>query len=507
MIKQPLEGAERIIVLIGISLATFMLTLDYSIANVAIPYIAGDLAVSNDQGTYVITAFAVGNAIGLPLSGWLSERLGALKCYLYAIIGFTFFSWMCGVSPTFQALVLARFFQGLTSGPLIPIGMSFILATHSEEKRNTAIAIWGVIVVAAPILGPILGGLISVNISWPWIFYINVPLGFVSYMIPKIYLSHLAEKGKKISVDILSFFLLALAVSTLQIVLDKGQEWDWMNSSRVKSILTISIISFGYLYCHLKKAKKPLIDLALYKNINFSLSILYITLGYAIYFGSVVLIPLWLQMYMGYNAIWAGLAVAPIGIAPLIGGKFVGPLVEKYGQRIWILSCFLLFSFASFYSAFFNSGVSIKEVWMSRFLLGVALVFFITPIMSLSVLGLPIKKAPMATGLFHFHRAMAGAIGTSFFTTIWARRTAFHHSRLAEVITPLSDTTATMQNKLLNLGFAPDSSFEVINDIITKEAAVKALNECFWLMGFVFIALSFTLLIGRNKNAGKVQAI
>src|SRR5580700_3856012 len=348
----PLSGATRYIVMFALSAATFMIVLDYSIANVSIPYISGDLAVSTDQGIYVITSFAVGNAIALPMTGWLTKRIGAVKLICSAILLFTFFSWVCGASVDIQMLVISRFLQGLSSGPLIPLSQTLLIMINPPEKRNTALAFWSTIVISAPILGPILGGWISYDYHWPWIFYINIPVGLLSAGIIGWMLKRRETEIERPPADWIGLVLLALGVSCLQFFLDKGEQYDWFRSDLMTAMAITSLISFTLLIVWSATTDQPLIDLKLFKIRTYALSVIYMATMYALYFGSIVLVPLWLQTNMRYTSIWAGIAVAPIGIMPLLFGELTGKLLNKYGPTPLLGICFVFFSISCFYAAY-----------------------------------------------------------------------------------------------------------------------------------------------------------
>ncbi len=501
----PLFGYKRFLSLVGLSLATFLIVLDYTIANVSIPYIAGDLSVSTNQGTYVITSFAVGNAIILPVSGWLTERIGAVRLILISILLFVFFSWVCGGAPNFQTLLLGRFLQGFVSGPLIPLSQSLLVSTNPPEKKTAVLAFWSAVVVAAPVMGPLLGGWLSFDYRWSWVFYINIPFGLLSALLIWYTLKDFKTKTEKTPVDYIGFFLLAVGVSCLQIVLDRGEQYDWMRSHYIVTLSILSALAFCYLLVWEYLHPHPIIDLSLFKIHSYAVSVIFIGVMYAMYFGSVVLIPLWLQLYMGYNAIWAGIAVAPIGIAPLFLSIFAGKLVSRYGSIKPLILCFILFAVSCFYTAYFTTAVDIKHLWASRFLLGCGLVFFITPLFSLSIQEVGTKRLTQATGIFHFVRAISGGIGTSIFTTLWTRRTAFHHERIGSALTPSSEAMNSFLQNLESLGVKGKKALGITNDLLDGQASMLALNDCFYLMGWLFLLLILLLPFGTKHKPSPVE--
>lgn len=497
---KPLSGIVLFMVTLALSTATFMFVLDYSIANVSIPYISGDLAVSTDQGTYVITSFAVGNAIALAITGWLTKRIGAVKLICLSLLFFTIFSWFCGFAPSFGFLVVSRFLQGLSSGPMIPLSQTLLLMSYPPEKKNAALAFWSTIVVTAPIVGPLLGGWISYDYHWPWIFYINIPVGIFSMVAIWLILKHRETPKEEAPVDWVGLILLALGVTCLQFLLDKGEQYDWLRSDLIITCAVTSFVAFTFLLVWSLTHHRPLIELQLFKIRTYAISVLYIGVIYAIYFGSVVLVPLWLQTSMNYTSIWAGIAVAPIGIAPFILGPFMGKAVTRFGTAPLLGICCILFAISCFYTAYFDTDVDIWHIGFSRFLLGCALVFFITPLFSLSVQDVPKEKLASATGIFHFVRAMVGGVGTSIFTTMWVRRSAYHHERVGESVTSFSPQTTSYLEQLNGLGLTGEKGLAELNRTLNQQADILAINDCFFWMGWVFLSLLLVLPLAKKRK-------
>lgn len=499
---KPLSGILRAIITIALSTATFMFVLDYSIANVSIPYISGDLGVSNSQGTYVITTFAVGNAIALPATGWLSKKIGAVRLICLSLIFFTIFSWTCASSWDFDMLVTSRFLQGLASGPMIPLSQTLLIMNTPPEKKNTALAFWSTIVITAPIAGPILGGWLSYDYSWPWIFYINIPVGILSALAIWIILRNRETPKESRPFDFVGLIFLALFVTCLQFLIDRGEQYDWLHSDLIATCAVISLVSFTFLIVWSAMTKDPLVELKLFKIPSYALSVFYIAISYAMYFGSVVLIPLWLQSSMNYTSIWAGLAVAPIGIFPSLFGPFMGKITSKMGTTRLLGVCFLFFAISCFYTAFFDTDVDIWHIGFSRLLLGCALVFFITPLFSLSMQDIPSEKLASATGIFHFVRAMMGGVGTSIFTTMWIRRSAYHHATIGENLTSFSKETTSYLGQLSASGLKGKTGLAQLNNALGLQADMLSINDCFYLMGWLFLALLLVLPLSR---VGKIK--
>lgn len=495
-----LSGLHLVLATIAVSIATFLIVLDYSIANVSIPYIAGDLGVSADEGTYVITSFAVGSAIGLAITGWLADRFGMIQLTIFALTAFSILSWVCGISWSLPMIVSARFLQGLVSGPLVPMSQSLIVKMFPPAKRDAALGFWSTVVIVAPIIGPILGGWISYDYSWPWIFFINIPLGLVAAGIIFVTLRRFETLKIKFPVDWIGLVLLSIAVSSLQFLLDKGEQFDWLHSPLIRFCACAAVICFTFLFAWEWFHKDPILELQLLKIRSYALSIIFIGVMYAIYFGTVVLIPLWLQKYMNYTAIWAGVAVAPIGILPFLLSTFMSKIVNKIGLFIPLGMCMLFFALSSFVTAYMTTDIDIWHIMFSRLLLGLGLLFLIVPLFSYSIQDIATEKLPSATGMFHFVRAIAGGIGTSIFTTLWIRRSAFHHANLVAQIQYNRSPVVNLYDQLDGLQIAGKKAQTLVNDLANQQASLLAINDCFFLMGWIFIGLIAILFLGKKKK-------
>ncbi len=497
MANHKLSPIRHWILFVCLSLATFMIVLDYSIANVAIPYIAGGLSVSNDQGIYVITSFAVGNAIGLAMTGWLTKRVGQVKLITLSIILFTLLSFFCGLSITLMMLVISRFIQGFVAGPIIPLSQSLLINYGTLESRTRDLSIWAMIVVTAPVIGPVLGGYISDWYSWSWIFYINIPVGIVCTAGIWLILRS-AERGiEKAPADLVGMILLVIGVACLQILLDRGQQWDWLNSDGFRLLLIGSVIAFTFLIIREKWLEHPFLDLNLFSISTFSLSIICLMVSYAIYFGTIVLVPLWLQEYMGYTAEWAGIAVCALGIGPVFFSLTTPKIIKKFGNLGTLLIAFVIFGGASLYTAFFDTDVDLGHIAFSRFIFGFGFICYINPLIGMSVQEIPEEKLPSATGIFHFVRAMVGGIGASVFTTLWERRTIFHHERIASSLTPFNPLTPPISSP---------QDLELLNKALDQQAAMLAINDAFYLMSWLFLGLILLLIVWSFYSRSHKQA-
>ena len=326
----PLSGMPLAIVTFALSMAVFMMVLDSTIANVALPTIAGDLGAATSQGTWVITMFAVSNAISIPLTGWLARQYGSVKVFLVSASLFVFCSWLCGVSHSLTMLIIARVAQGAVAGPMIPLAQSLLLQSFALEKRAMALGLFAMVVVTAPILGPILGGYICDNYHWGWIFFINIPIGIVAIILAWQQLKNRETPVIKTDIDKVGLVLMIVGVGALQFFLDRGRELDWFASPEIIALAVISVLCLSYLIIWERGEEHPIIDLSIFQDRNCTIGTWVISWAFLLYMGAIVLLPLMLQQTMGYTAVWAGLAAAPIGIFPVL----LTPLIGKYARNI-----------------------------------------------------------------------------------------------------------------------------------------------------------------------------
>ncbi len=485
----PLKGTRLVLMTIALSFGIFMNVLDVSIANVAIPTIAGNLAVSPDNGTWVITSFAVSQAIMLPITGWLARRFGEVRLFLISTALFTLTSILCGLSVNLPMLIIFRVLQGAVSGPMIPLSQSILLANYPQEKKSFATGIWVTTAVVGPIFGPILGGWITDNYSWPWIFYINLPVGIFSVVFTAITLSGRETPIKKSSIDYIGLMLLIIGVGSLQILLDKGNDLDWFHSDIIVTLTIISVMALSYLIIWELGRSNPIVDLTLFAKRNFTIGTIAITLGFLVYFSNVVIFPLWLQTQMGYTPTWAGLAAAPVGVLPFILSPFVGRYMMSFDLRSVTTLGFIAFALTSFWQSNFYTQVGFAQLIEPRFIQGLGITFFFTPLVTIVISSLPPSRIASALGLSNFFRILGGSFGTSLSVTLWGRREAFHHSRLVEQINPFNPTSSDALSQLNSLGFTPIKNMGVIDATITNQAYMLSTNDIFWLSGWVFVFL------------------
>ncbi|MCB1071695.1 MAG: DHA2 family efflux MFS transporter permease subunit [Chlamydiia bacterium] len=499
--NKPLEGITLFIGAIALALCTFMQVLDISIANVSIPYIAGDLAVSVNDGTWVITMFAVGNAISLPLTGWLTRRFGSIRVMFLSVLSFTIVSWLCGVSFNINMLVSMRFIQGFVAGPLIPLSQSLMIMSFPKEKKNLALAIWNMVAIVGPIAGPILGGWITYNYSWPWIFFINVPVGIFCTLTVRAIYKDRETPTEKIRVDKLGILLLAFAVSSLQVILDYGQELDWWRSNTIRILTVISILSFVFLFIWERFQEEPIFDLKLFKNRNFAIGTILVSLSFMLLFGTIVLTPLWLQETMGYTAYLAGLAVSTMGIVPFFTVLMVAKLMNRMKLRYLVMASFVIYGLSLLYFSTFTTHVTFEEVALSRLFFGVGIAIWLAPLTAITFARIPHHQLATGQGIFHFFRILMGGVGTSIFVTIWERRATHHHSNLVDSINPFNPISKELFSDLNQFNIRGQKALQVVDSMAWKQAYILSLNDIFWVAGWSFsLFVILTLLFKARKK-------
>jgi MFS transporter, DHA2 family, multidrug resistance protein len=504
MNTQTFERGGRLALFnLAVGLGTFIQVLDSSIANVAVPYIAGNLSVSADQGTWVITSFAATNALVLPLTGWLSDYFGRVRLFVWSVILFAITSFLCGLATSLTMLVILRSIQGAVAGSLIPLSQSLMLLNNPPEKRGTALGFWGMIVIVAPILGPIIGGYLTYNYSWPWIFYINVPIGFFSAFLTWYFLKDKESEINKYPINWTGLFFLSVGIIALQVMLDRGKDLDWFESNTI-IILTIgSIISLLYFVIINYYQKHRIIDFSFFKNRNFAVGTFAITVGYLLYFTSAVIVPLWLQTEQNYTATWAGIAVAPVGVVPFFAAPFVGKYMRKFDLRVVVALSFFLFALSFFYQSRFTTQVSIGQIMLARFFQGFGVTLFFLPLVDLSLAEIPPEKYASAAGLFNFMRILVGSgFGTSLSIELWTRLEIFHHARLTEYSTSFRHVTIQFFEMLsMRSSFLPFTN-DVINQILDQQTEQQAFmlstNDLAWLAGWLFIGMIPLVFIAKR---------
>jgi len=499
---EPLQGMARVLGTVSLSLATFMNVLDSSIANVSIPAIAGNMGVGPAQGTWVITSFAVANAISMPLTGWLTRRFGAVRLFTGSILLFTLASWLCGLAPTIEALIFFRVLQGLVAGPMIPLSQTLLLASYPRALAGTAMALWGMTVLVAPVVGPVLGGWITDNIAWPWIFYINIPVGLLAAAVTWSIFRGRAHPPQRVPLDRTGLALLVLWVGAMQIMVDKGKELDWFGSGEIVLLALVAAVGFVFFLVWELGAAHPIVDLRLFARRNFLMGTLALSVAYGTIFGNIVLLPLWLQQYMGYTATWAGLAMAPVGLLAIALSPWVGRNVDRIDPRWLASAAFLGFAGILWMRSLFNTQADFGTILLPTLLQGAAMALFFIPLQSIAFSGLPPERMPAAAGLNNFVRITAGAVGTSVFTTLWESRASLHHANLTQQFSLSSPAALQTLSDLQRAGHSRDQALAVVNRLIDQQAFTLAATDLFWLSSMLFVTLVVLVWLSAPARHG-----
>ena len=473
---QPLTGARLIVAAFALALANFVVVLDTTIANVSVPHIAGGLAVSPTQGTWVITSYAVADAISVPLTGWLAMRFGTVRWFMISIIGFGIFSFLCGVSRTLDALVLFRVLQGLAGGPLMPLSQILLLRIFPKEKAGIGLAIWAMTTTTAPILGPILGGTISDNWTWPWIFFINLPVVAICAFGVSTLLTPFETKRAKARIDVIGLVLLVVSVGAFQIMLDTGREHDWFGSVWIVGLAVVAAICFAAFVIWELTDANPVVNLRIFRFRGFTFATMAISLGFGAFFAQVVLTPLWLQQVAGYTA--------TVLLSPVAAG-----LMTKVDVRITISGGILWMAFMSILRASWNADVGYWTLALPHILQGIGMPFFFVGLTALALSSVPAQHQTSAAGLMSFLRTLCGAIGTAVATTAWddASRTS-----RSELVSSLNNPEATMTS-LQSAGFTLEQARAAIERLVEVQASTLGVLHLFLASGVVFVLAAISV--------------
>jgi DHA2 family multidrug resistance protein len=515
-LRRPDGTINPWVIAIVVTLATFMEVLDGSIANVALPHIAGNLSVSPDESTWVLTSYLVSNAIILPLSGWLSSVVGRKRFYMTCVAIFTISSFLCGFAASLGILVIFRILQGVGGGGLQPSEQAILNDTFPLEKRGMAFAVYGVAVVVAPTLGPWLGGWITDNYSWRWIFYINIPVGIISLLFTYLLVSdppYMKRVNLKegFRVDYIGLGLVTLGLGSLQIILDKGQREDWFGSALIRTFFFLAVVGLVAGVIWELRSKDPIIDLRMLKNRNFAIATTAMFfLGFVLY-ASTVLIPQMLQELLGYPAELAGLALSPGGALIMFCMPFVGFLVSRVDTRALITFGCTVSASSLFVMAGWNLSLDFHSAVLGRMLQAFGLAFLFIPINVAAFAYIPREKTNMGTGIINLARNIGASVGIATVTTMLERRTQWHQARLIDHVNRLNPalahtvngTSATLLAHGSGAAQATQQAHGVLRNMIQKQAMMLAFLDNFKLLGVIFFAIiPIFFLMRRPKMSG-----
>ena len=492
-----LTGGKLMLAAFVLALANFMVVLDMTIANVSVPHITGSLAVSSTQGTWVITSYAVAEAICVPLTGWLAGRFGSVRLFGVCLLGFTVFSVLCGLSTSLEMLVFCRIGQGLFGGPIMPLSQTLLLQIFPPEKQSQAMGMWAMTTVIGPILGPILGGTISDNLSWHWIFFINIPVGlFCGFMALKL-LKPAETQINALKIDMGGLLLLVLWIGALQLMVDLGHEYDWFADPWISVLAITAFVGLVVFTIWELTERNPIVDIRIFRYRGFTCAVLSLAFAFGAFFSSIVLIPQWVQINLGYTATWAGYLTATMGFGSLLMSPIVAKMATQYDQRILASFGLILLAAVTFMRAFWTTDADFIALAWPQILQGFAVPFFFIPLSNMALAAVAPQEMASAAGLMNFLRTMAGAIGASIAVTIWD-----DHSKVArsEMVGQLhvEDT----QNILMAQGMSAESTLGYISSLVDKEALTLSANYLFVILALVFLCAALIVWLAPRPQPG-----
>ncbi|MBC8740749.1 DHA2 family efflux MFS transporter permease subunit [Paraburkholderia sp. UCT31] len=500
----PLSGPMLILAAVMIAAANFVAVLDSTIANVSLSTISGALGSSTSQGTYVITSYAVAEAITVPLTGWLASRFGTVRVFITALVMFGLFSALCGMATSLGTLILYRVFQGLAGGPLMPLSQTLLLRIFPKEKAAAALGLWSMTTLIAPVMGPVLGGIICDDYHWSYIFFINVPVSLICGYAGWMMLKRFESEKIRMRIDTVGLVLLIIWVSALQIMVDDGKDKDWFSSMEIRVLAIVAVIGFlAFLIWELTE-RNPIVDLRVFRHRGFAASVVTMSLAFGAYFGATVLTPLWLQNNMGYTATWAGYAQATTGIFAVVAAPFAARLSTKFDGRWLVFAGVMLLGSVTLFRTHANSDMDFWQVALPLLLQGIGLPFFFVPTTSIGLSSVDEPETASAAGLMSFCRTFSGAIATSVVNTLWEDKTKFNRAELSGLV----DQAGHFMSSLTGSGWSADQAQAQISNMVESQAVMLATNQLFFNIACCFIigALAIWLAPKPTRVADTSQA-
>jgi len=509
---EPYPQVNPWIVAVAVMFATFMEVLDTTVVNVSLPHIAGSLSASVDEAAWALTSYLVANAIVLPMTGWLANYFGRKRMLIGAVAGFTAASFLCGLAPSLSILIFFRIVQGATGGCLQPLSQAVMLEAFPPGDRGKAMAFWGLGIVVAPMLGPVLGGWLTDNFSWRWIFYINLPVGFLSIVMTRLYIFDPPYIGRvKRGIDYWGIGLLAVGVGALQILLDKGQEDDWFGSRWISALAVVAIAGLVLFVVHELRSPDPVVQLRVFKERTYAAGVFLMTvLGFVLY-GSMLLLPIFLQTLLGYPALNAGIAMAPRGLGSFLMMPLVGTVLGRFDPRK-VLAAGLIGAAWTLYSlSRLNLNAGYWDIFWPQFVQGASLAMLFVPLTTATMDPIPREEMGNATSLFNLMRNIGGSIGIACATTYLFRREQFHTNLLGAHITPYAPMAQVyrrgLESAMIAGGSSPAAatrgSYDALWGLVQQQAATVSFMDTFLAMALVFLAvLPFLLIMRKPKHHG-----
>lgn len=497
------------LIAVAVMSATFMEVLDSTVVNVSLPHIAGSLSASTEEATWVLTSYLVSNAIVLPITGWLTGYFGRKRLLTTCILIFTFSSMICGLAPSLPILIVARIFQGIGGGVLQPISQAVLLEGFPREKRGMAMSIFGMGVVVAPIIGPTLGGWITDNYSWHWIFYINLPVGIFATLMVRRFV-HDSPHATKRGIDLVGFALLILWVSSLQVIFDKGQQEDWFSSGFIVTLTWVAAAALLAFVVWELLHDEPIVDLTVFGNRNFFVGTILITIIGVVLYGSTALLPLFLQTQLGYPALQSGLTVSPRGIGSIVGMILVGRIITRFDPRLIIGTGLTILGTSTFILSGISLDVTSWNITLPNIFNGFGIALIFVPLTTVAMGTLTNEQIGNATGVYNLMRNLGGGIGIATVTTYLTRNAQIYQSQLAmhtSMLNPIFQERRALLQKMLEgtlgQGGAEQGSVGILYGVLQQQANLLAYVADFRLLAILCFAALPTLLILRGVTPKK----
>ena len=503
------------IVAIAVRSATFVEVLDTTVVNVSLPHIAGDLSATIDESTWALTSYLVANAIVLPLAGWLSHRFGRKRLLMLSVGGFTLSSLLCGLAPSLPLLILFRVIQGTTGGALQPLSQAVLLEAFPPEQRGKAMGFWGLGIVVAPIFGPVLGGWLTDSYSWRWVFYINLPVGIAALAMISAYVfdpSYLGRRAER--VDWAGIGLLTLGIGALQIFLDKGQEDDWFASRLMTTLAVVSAVALAAFIAHELRVEHPVVDLRVFRLRTYAAGVVLITMVGFVLYGSLVLLPIFLQTLLGYPSLQAGIALSPRGMGSFLAMPVVGMILGRVDARRLLALGLAGGSVTLFWLGGLNLQAGYWDVFWPQFVQGISLALLFVPLTTITMDPIPRESMGNATSIFNLMRNIGGSLGIAVATTVLARRQQLHASVLGAHVDPYSPQARALLDQLqaafmargADLVTATQQARAAAFGLVQRQAAMLSFTDTFRLLALLFVCLLPLLLIMKTPRAGRGPA-
>lgn len=502
---------NRWIVAISVMAGTFMVVLDTTVVNVSLPHIAGSLSASVEEATWALTTYLAANAIILPITGWLANFVGRKRLLIVSLTSFTAASLMCGIAPSLHFMILFRILQGLSGGVMQPLSQAVLLEAFPPHERGKAMGFWGLGIVTAPILGPVLGGWLTENWSWRWVFYINLPVGVIAVVMTLLFI-HDPPYIRRASarIDYWGIGLLAVGIGALQVALDRGQEYDWFSSRLVTFLMITAAVSLIAMLARELTARHPVVDLGVFRNRTYSTGIFLMTLMGAVLYGNLVLLPIMLQTVMGYSAYPAGLVMAPRGLGTFIAMPVIGLVIDRVDGRKVLAAGFVLGAVTMFWLARLNTDAGFWDLFWPQIIQGVAFGMLFVPLTTVTMDPIPNEGMGNATSLFNLMRNIGGSFGIALIQTFAVRQRQVHTTILVEHIHPYSPTVRLMLDRL-EAAFAAAGADAVtaaerargaLWGMVQRQAAVLSFLDSFHVLGMVFVIIVPLAFLMRRPRGG-----